>query len=74
MSVFRSVKHCRHAAGSTAVLAMSVQIVHLPHIMEPLLFGISALLTVYEPLLVADTTPDVINVPDNVGEENDDSF
>lgn len=69
--IFPSVRACRHAAGSTAVSAMLVQIVHLPHIMEPMLFGISALLTVYEPLLVRHEM-DIVDVPDNVHEDQND--
>lgn len=64
--IFRTARACRHTAGGTAVLAMSVQIVHLPHIMEPMLFGISALLTVYEPLLVKDNVPDHVDVPEDM--------
>jgi hypothetical protein len=61
--IFRKAIHCRHAAGGSAVLAMSVQLVHLPHIMEPMLFGVSALLTVYEPLFVIDNKHNIVDVP-----------
>lgn len=69
--IFKSAKHCRHAAGSTAVMAMSVQFIHLPHIMEPVLFGISALLTVYEPLLVRGVYDEKIDVPEYHNGEHD---
>ena len=49
-------------------MALTVPLAHLPHIFEPMLFCLSALLTVYEPMLVRELH--VIIKPEDV--PNDD--
>lgn len=66
--IFRSIRQCRHAAGSSALVALSIPIFHFPHILEPTFFCISALLTVYEPMLVREEV-NIVDVP----KENDDA-
>lgn len=59
-----TAKHIRHSAGMTAIVAMCVQVLHLPHLMEPALFGISAVLTVYEKEILYYFSTEDINVPE----------
>lgn len=62
----------RHCAGGSALIATSVQFLQLPHLLEPALFGISAVLAIYEPQIISYFHQDHIGVPDLEDEDGDD--